>query len=74
MTTAKFIKIKEGIYEIGFNGEGFCFDNELNRHKVYLNAFEISPALVTNAGIFGVYKCMAATRISGTGMLKAGTG
>ncbi len=43
-----FIKINEGIYEIGFNGEGFCFDNELGRHKVYLNAFEISPVLVTN--------------------------
>jgi ergothioneine biosynthesis protein EgtB len=44
-----FNKLKEGVYEIGFNGDGFCFDNELNRHKVYLNAFEISPALVTNA-------------------------
>ncbi len=44
-----FIKLKEGVYEIGFSGNGFCFDNELNRHKVYLNAFEISPNLVTNA-------------------------
>ncbi|RFZ92341.1 ergothioneine biosynthesis protein EgtB [Mucilaginibacter conchicola] len=44
-----FIKINEGIYEVGFNGEGFSFDNELNRHKVYLNNFEISPNLVTNA-------------------------
>jgi formylglycine-generating enzyme required for sulfatase activity len=48
-TGAPFIKLDEGIYEIGFEGEGFCFDNELNRHKVYLNAFEISPDLVTNA-------------------------
>ena len=44
-----FIKMDEGIYEIGFEGDGFCFDNELNRHKVYLNAYEISPALVSNA-------------------------
>lgn len=44
----EFIKVPEGIYEIGFDGDGFCFDNELNRHKVYLNAFEISPNLVTN--------------------------
>jgi ergothioneine biosynthesis protein EgtB len=44
----KFLKVKEGVYEIGFNGEGFCFDNELNRHKVYLNSFEINTALVTN--------------------------
>lgn len=39
----------EGIFEIGFQGEGFCFDNELDRHKVYLQAFEISSALVSNA-------------------------
>jgi len=45
----RFIKLDEGIYEIGFKGDGFCFDNELNPHKVYLNAFEISPNLVTNA-------------------------
>ena len=45
---AGFIQMSEGIYEIGFKGEGFCFDNELNRHKVYLNAYEISPNLVTN--------------------------
>jgi ergothioneine biosynthesis protein EgtB len=48
-TGGEFIKLQEGIYEIGFKGEGFCFDNELNPHKVYLNAFEISPDLVTNA-------------------------
>src|ERR1700753_2632646 len=44
-----FIKMEEGVYEIGFNGEGFSFDNEHNRHKVYLNAYEISPNLATNA-------------------------
>lgn len=38
----------EGIYEIGASGENFCFDNELNRHKVYLNEFNISKSLVTN--------------------------
>jgi ergothioneine biosynthesis protein EgtB len=46
---SEFIKIEEGVYDIGYNGKGFCFDNELNRHKVYLNAFGISPNLVTNA-------------------------
>lgn len=44
-----FITIPEGVYEIGFEGDGFCFDNELNRHKVYLNSYQISPNLVTNA-------------------------
>ncbi|GAA3993210.1 ergothioneine biosynthesis protein EgtB [Mucilaginibacter dorajii] len=48
-TDTAFIKMGEGIYEIGFEGEGFCFDNELNQHKVYLNAYGISPNLVTNA-------------------------
>lgn len=43
------ISFPEGVYEIGFKGKGFCFDNELNRHKVYLNGFEISQSLVTNA-------------------------
>lgn len=43
-----FLTVEEGVYEIGFNGEGFSFDNEHNRHKVYLNSFEISKALVTN--------------------------
>ncbi|MFD2863424.1 ergothioneine biosynthesis protein EgtB [Mucilaginibacter antarcticus] len=46
---AGFIRVDEGIYEIGFNGDSFCFDNELNRHKVYLNSYEISANLVTNA-------------------------
>jgi ergothioneine biosynthesis protein EgtB len=47
--SAGFVKMNEGVYEIGYSGEGFCFDNELNRHKVYLNLYEISPNLVTNA-------------------------
>lgn len=45
----KMLKFSEGIYEVGFEGSGFCFDNELPRHKVYLNDFEISDGLVTNA-------------------------
>lgn len=45
----EWIMINEGIYDIGFDGDGFCFDNELNRHKVYLNQFSICSELVTNA-------------------------
>lgn len=41
-------EIKEGVYEIGYQGDGFCFDNELARHKVYLNDFTIAHDLVTN--------------------------
>lgn len=46
---SKFINIEAGIYQIGSNGNGFCFDNELGRHNVYLNAFEIAANPVTNA-------------------------
>ena len=44
----EFIKMEGGIYEIGFVGEGFHFDNELGRHKVYLQDFEIQKNLITN--------------------------
>lgn len=43
-----WVSIEEGVYEIGHTGDGFCFDNELGRHKVYLHNFQISKALVTN--------------------------
>lgn len=45
----QFLEIAGGIYEIGYAGDGFCFDNELARHKVYLGEYEISDSLVTNA-------------------------
>jgi len=43
------VEIEGGIYEIGHNGGGFCFDNELARHKVYLDDFVISDRPVSNA-------------------------
>lgn len=42
------VKIKAGIYEIGHQGNDFCYDNELGRHKVYLDDYEINNYLVTN--------------------------
>jgi ergothioneine biosynthesis protein EgtB len=48
-TDEGWLSIKEGIYEIGFEGNDFHFDNEKGRHKVFLNDFEISKSLVTNA-------------------------
>lgn len=44
-----WISMEKGLYSIGFQGEGFHFDNEIGRHQVYLNGFKISKALVTNA-------------------------
>ena len=43
-----FVTIDEGIYEIGHHQDSFCFDNELGKHRVFLESFEISKALVTN--------------------------
>jgi ergothioneine biosynthesis protein EgtB len=44
----QFVELEQGIYDIGHDGDGFCFDNELSRHKVYLDDFSISNRLVTN--------------------------
>ncbi len=43
-----WIRMDEGIFEIGKATDDFCYDNELGRHKVYLSSFEISNRLVTN--------------------------
>ena len=45
----EFIVVNEDLYDIGYNGNGFCFDNELGRHTVFLPAFKIAKELVTNA-------------------------
>lgn len=43
-----FISIPEGIYSIGYDGAGFCFDNEQPAHKVYLQPYSIASKLVSN--------------------------
>lgn len=45
----QWLSFKEGVYPIGNTGTPFCFDNEMPQHKQYLQAFEISNKLVTNA-------------------------
>jgi ergothioneine biosynthesis protein EgtB len=37
-----------GLTEIGHDGDGFAFDNESPRHKVFVQGFEIASRLVTN--------------------------
>lgn len=44
-----WLKMSEGIYEIGYTGDGFHFDNEKGHHKVFLHEYHISKSLVTNA-------------------------
>ncbi|MEM9413613.1 MAG: ergothioneine biosynthesis protein EgtB, partial [Planctomycetota bacterium] len=42
-----WIAIESGVYEIGFEGKGFSFDNESPRHDTYIQDCEISTKLVT---------------------------
>lgn len=46
----EWLNVPEGVYEIGLTPDspGFRYDNEMGRHKVYLNEFAISNKLVTN--------------------------
>ncbi|WOJ97133.1 ergothioneine biosynthesis protein EgtB [Congregibacter brevis] len=37
-----------GLIEIGYEGSDFCFDNELPRHRTYIESFELANRLVTN--------------------------
>jgi ergothioneine biosynthesis protein EgtB len=44
-----WLTIAGGLYEIGWSGDGFCFDNETPRHRQWLDPFMIASRLVTNA-------------------------
>jgi ergothioneine biosynthesis protein EgtB len=37
-----------GIVQVGYNGKGFCFDNELPRHRQFIEPFSLASRLVTN--------------------------
>ncbi len=37
-----------GVYEIGFNGNGFSYDNESPRHRVYIGSFCLASRPVSN--------------------------
>ena len=43
-----FEEVAGGMVETGANG-GFCFDNELPRHKLWLDDFALANRLITNA-------------------------
>jgi ergothioneine biosynthesis protein EgtB len=44
----RWLSYEEGLRWIGHGDEGFCFDNEQPRHRVFLAAFELASRLVTN--------------------------
>lgn len=44
-----FVEFGGGLVEIGHSGPGFCFDNELGRHKVFLEPYRLANRPTTNA-------------------------
>lgn len=48
----EWLSYKGGLTDIGNNDEGFAYDNEMPRHRVYLEDFHCASRLVTN----GEYK------------------
>lgn len=43
-----WIKLDGGMVDIGHDGDGFSFDNELPRHRQYVAPFALASRLVTN--------------------------
>ena len=43
-----FVPFQGGLVDVGSTGEGFCYDNELPRHKVWLEPYSLAGRLVTN--------------------------
>ena len=43
-----WLAFEAGVVQIGFEGAGFCFDNELPRHRQFVEPFELASRLTTN--------------------------
>jgi ergothioneine biosynthesis protein EgtB len=50
---ATWVPFGGGLFAIGNDGNGFAFDNESPRHRVYLHDFRLANRLVTNADYLG---------------------
>lgn len=46
---AQWTSVDEGVFEIGFEGEGFAYDNEGPRHRRYVHPGQLRQGLITNA-------------------------
>ena len=44
-----WVDVEGGLVEIGHDGDGFSFDNELPRHRQWLEPYRLADRLVTNA-------------------------
>lgn len=45
----QFVRFEGGVYSIGHEGDGFSFDNERPRHRVFTTPFALATRLVTTA-------------------------
>jgi ergothioneine biosynthesis protein EgtB len=45
----QWLEFDAGIVQVGHQGGGFCFDNELPRHRQFVEPYAIATRLVTNA-------------------------
>jgi len=43
-----WVDVEGGLVEIGHQGEGFSFDNELPRHQTWLEPYRLADRLITN--------------------------
>ncbi len=48
LSSIKWIPFEEGIFKIGFEEEGFSYDNETPQHKEYVEPFSLASRLITN--------------------------
>lgn len=46
--TERWLEMEEGIYDIGHEGDGFHWDNESSRHRVFLESYRIQDRLITH--------------------------
>jgi ergothioneine biosynthesis protein EgtB len=44
----RYVEFAGGLLDVGFSGNGFCYDNELPRHRVWLEPYSLANRLVTN--------------------------
>ena len=45
--TREWLDVAGGVHHLGFDGAGFCFDNELPRHRVLVDDFQLASQPVT---------------------------
>jgi ergothioneine biosynthesis protein EgtB len=48
LSSSDYVPIPAGVQNLGFAGEGFCFDNEQPAHQVFIQPARIAKSLVTN--------------------------